>query len=227
VKPLLGKLADFAVLDRNPCTVEPWTIATSRSSARSSAAKPFTRRGREGLLRPTRIYAGRMSKAATCRATVAGRPIRGARVLAGLRVHIQRGDGAHDYDLPLGAAEPHRLEPGVDHGEVGGGLARPDLCSGKGQGGALERPPVPCKSPGELGWSVARSSMVRSARCARAGPPPHSCGRRVRGKPTRYRGVTASLSSTGITITVNGVPASSLTDGSGLPNWAPPTIEFS
>jgi hypothetical protein len=26
VKPLLGKLADFAVLDRNPCTVEPWTI---------------------------------------------------------------------------------------------------------------------------------------------------------------------------------------------------------
>src|SRR4029453_14522531 len=38
---------------------------------------------------------------------------------------------------------------------------------------------------------------------------------------------TASFGSTGITITVNGVPASSLTCGSALPNSLPPTIELS
>ena len=47
--------------------------------------------------------------------------------------------------------------------------------------------------------------------------------------PPRYfaRALTASRSSIGMTTTVNGVPASSLTCGSGLPNSLPPTIEFS
>jgi hypothetical protein len=39
--------------------------------------------------------------------------------------------------------------------------------------------------------------------------------------------LTANLSSTGMTTTVNGVPASSLTCGSGEPKALPPTIAFS
>jgi len=41
------------------------------------------------------------------------------------------------------------------------------------------------------------------------------------------RAFIASLSSTGITATANGVPASSLNCGSGLPNSLLPTLELS
>jgi choline dehydrogenase-like flavoprotein len=47
-------------------------------------------------------------------------------------------------------------------------------------------------------------------------------------KQTSFRAyLTANLSSTGMTTTVNGVPASSLTCGSGEPKALPPTIAFS
>jgi hypothetical protein len=55
------------------------------------------------------------------------------------------------------------------------------------------------------------------------GPPCDSPARQTSFQPY----LTANLSSTGMTTTVNGVPASSLTCGSGEPKALPPTIAFS
>jgi hypothetical protein len=72
-------------------------------------------------------------------------------------------------------------------------------------------------------------------------PPPRSAARRALPKcgdghgpessaellAPAHRALIASRSSTGMTVTAKGVPASSETWGSGLPNSFPPTIEFS
>jgi hypothetical protein len=51
--------------------------------------------------------------------------------------------------------------------------------------------------------------------------------RRIMASPYFTRVLTAKSCATGITVTANGVPASSPTKGSAPPTWLPPSIEFS